>query len=175
MSIDGSDKASSASDLTLHFLTNALQVAMDDPLLVRRLERLGNLPGERASRSGSEATASGSTLIATWRFRFVSVARYTSPIPPTPICAVTSYGPRRAPGVRDTTDSSRRDYRWLGADAYPTQCVRVTRTAAASEARGTWRSLRRSRPTRSRVQWPAPQTTRPERDCRMPSMTRRGR
>jgi hypothetical protein len=38
--------------------------------------------------------------MATARFRFVSVARYTSPIPPTPICAVTSYGPRRVPGVR---------------------------------------------------------------------------
>jgi hypothetical protein len=32
------------------------------------------------------------------RFRFVSVARYTSPMPPTPIWAVTSYGPRRVPG-----------------------------------------------------------------------------
>jgi hypothetical protein len=31
-----------------------------------------------------------STLTATWRFTFVSVARYTSPIPPTPIWAVTS-------------------------------------------------------------------------------------
>jgi len=29
-------------------------------------------------------------LIATARFRLVSVARYTSPIPPAPICEVTS-------------------------------------------------------------------------------------
>ena len=35
------------------------------------------------------------------RFRLVSVARYTSPMPPTPIWAVTSYGPRRLPGARD--------------------------------------------------------------------------
>ena len=34
--------------------------------------------------------------------RFVSVARYTSPIPPTPIWAVTSYGPRRVPRANDT-------------------------------------------------------------------------
>ena len=28
---------------------------------------------------------------------FVSLARYTSPIPPTPICAVIAYEPRRVP------------------------------------------------------------------------------
>src|SRR5438094_9071674 len=39
--------------------------------------------------------------MATARFKFRSVARYTSPIPPTPIWAVTSYGPRRVPGVND--------------------------------------------------------------------------
>jgi hypothetical protein len=44
----------------------------------------------------------GQTLIATWRFSFVSVARYTSPMPPAPIWAVTSYEPRRVPGVRAT-------------------------------------------------------------------------
>jgi hypothetical protein len=37
-----------------------------------------------ARRSGSRATAAGSTLIATWRSSFVSLPRYTSPIPPAP-------------------------------------------------------------------------------------------
>ena len=37
--------------------------------------------------------------MATARFRLLSVALYTSPIPPTPIWAVTSYGPRRVPAV----------------------------------------------------------------------------
>ena len=38
--------------------------------------------------------------MATARFRLMSVALFTSPIPPTPIWAVTSYGPRWVPGVR---------------------------------------------------------------------------
>jgi hypothetical protein len=37
--------------------------------------------------SASRATAAGNTLIATSRPSFVSVARYTSPIPPAPSCA----------------------------------------------------------------------------------------
>src|SRR5262245_14587173 len=41
--------------------------------------------------------------MATARFRLVSVARYTCPMPPSPICAETSYGPRRVPGVRAKT------------------------------------------------------------------------
>ena len=44
----------------------------------------------RASRSGSLANASGSTLSATSRPSVVSRARYTCPIPPSPIKAVTS-------------------------------------------------------------------------------------
>ncbi len=36
------------------------------------------------------ATEAGSTLIATGRFRLLSVARYTSPMPPSPIGAVIS-------------------------------------------------------------------------------------
>ena len=43
---------------------------------------------------------SGSTLTATVRFRLVSVARYTSPMPPTPRGETISYGPRRVPGCR---------------------------------------------------------------------------
>ena len=37
--------------------------------------------------------------MATWRFIFVSAARYTSPIPPAPSEPRISYGPRREPGV----------------------------------------------------------------------------
>ena len=37
--------------------------------------------------------------MATCRFRFVSVARYTSPIPPTPSRETTSYGPTCVPGL----------------------------------------------------------------------------
>ena len=37
--------------------------------------------------------------MATCRFSLVSVARYTSPIPPAPMAETISYGPRRVPGV----------------------------------------------------------------------------
>ena len=40
---------------------------------------------KRARRSASPATSAGSTLIATSRPSVVSVARYTSPIPPWPM------------------------------------------------------------------------------------------
>ena len=55
---------------------------------------------KRASRSGSAASAAGSTFSATSRPSLVSVARYTSPMPPAPIGATTSYAPRRLPGDR---------------------------------------------------------------------------
>jgi hypothetical protein len=42
----------------------------------------------------------GSTVMMTARLRRLSVDRHTSPMPPAPICAVTSYGPRRVPGSR---------------------------------------------------------------------------
>jgi hypothetical protein len=51
-----------------------------------------------ASRSGSAAKLSGRILSATSRFNLVSRARYTSPIPPTPMTDWISYGPRRKPG-----------------------------------------------------------------------------
>src|SRR6266496_1896502 len=54
----------------------------------------------RTSRSASLAKRSGSTLIATSRFSFVSRARYTSPMPPAPRAETISYGPSRWPGVR---------------------------------------------------------------------------
>ena len=38
--------------------------------------------------------------MATVRSRRVSVARYTSPIPPAPMSTVISYGPKRVPAVR---------------------------------------------------------------------------
>ena len=53
---------------------------------------------KRAMRSASAMSASGSTLIATSRPSFVSVARYTSPMPPAPTGARISYDPRRRPG-----------------------------------------------------------------------------
>jgi len=40
--------------------------------------------------------------MATARPRFVSVARYTSPIPPAPICSAISYAPILVPGVSAT-------------------------------------------------------------------------
>ena len=55
---------------------------------------------EPREASASAATDAGSTLIATLRFRLVSVARYTSPMPPAPICSVSKKTPRRLPGVR---------------------------------------------------------------------------
>ena len=45
---------------------------------------------KRARRSASPATSAGSTLIATARPSFVSVARYTSPMPPAPSGVVIS-------------------------------------------------------------------------------------
>ena len=44
----------------------------------------------RASRSGSCANESGRILSATSRSSFVSRARYTSPMPPSPMLAMTS-------------------------------------------------------------------------------------
>ena len=52
----------------------------------------------RASRSRSAESSAGRTLTATWRPRRVSSARKTSPIPPEPSGAMTSYGPSRVPG-----------------------------------------------------------------------------
>ena len=42
----------------------------------------------------------GQHLDRNCRFRFVSVARYTSPMPPAPRAERISYEPRRAPGLR---------------------------------------------------------------------------
>src|SRR6266498_1705764 len=56
----------------------------------------------RASVSASAATDSGKTLIATSLSSFLSRALYTSPIPPAPRGAKTSYGPSREPAFRDT-------------------------------------------------------------------------
>src|SRR5687768_11869645 len=59
---------------------------------------------KRARRSASAATAGRSTLIATSRCNFASRARYTSPIPPAPICGPTSYAPSRCPESDDGLD-----------------------------------------------------------------------
>src|SRR5438093_9129974 len=58
------------------------------------------------------AKSGGSILMATLRSSRVSRARYTSPIPPAPIGATISYGPRRVPEVivteRDDYNGPRR-------------------------------------------------------------------
>jgi len=56
--------------------------------------------------------ASGRTLIATCRFRLLSVARYTSPMPPTSTWAVISYGPIRAPGAKATASGDLQEMAW---------------------------------------------------------------
>ncbi len=48
---------------------------------------------KRATRSGSDANVGGRTLMATCRPSAVSVARYTSPMPPAPSSDSIRYGP----------------------------------------------------------------------------------
>src|SRR5262249_30952087 len=60
----------------------------------------------RFSRLGSAATSAGRTLTATSRASRVSLARQTSPIPPAPRGASTSYGPSRAPEASVMTSPS---------------------------------------------------------------------
>ena len=58
-----------------------------------RMIQAGDNPGfalEALERSGSSDRCPGSVLIATVRFRRVSTARYTSPMPPAAIRACTS-------------------------------------------------------------------------------------
>ena len=54
----------------------------------------------RRNASGSAATLSGSTLIATSRPSRASVARYTSPIPPAPSWDTMRNGPSRDPATK---------------------------------------------------------------------------
>lgn len=71
-----------------------------DVRMVQRRERLRfALEPCQAFGVGSECV--WEILIATWRPSVVSVARYTCPIPPSPMGAAISYKPRRVPGVRD--------------------------------------------------------------------------
>src|SRR5262245_24565308 len=63
---------------------------------------------KRRRRSGSCEKDSGRTLIATSRFRRSSRARYTSPIPPAPMCETVSYGPNRVPAAIIPAASFRR-------------------------------------------------------------------
>src|SRR4029434_3824912 len=53
---------------------------------------------------------SGSTFSATSRCNFVSRARYTSPISPTPRSDRTSYAPTRVPGESDIGPFKESDY-----------------------------------------------------------------
>src|SRR5258706_16101640 len=62
----------------------------------------------RTTRSLSSKNASGRILRATSRASFVSVARYTSPIPPAPRGERISYGPTREPGCSISCAESKR-------------------------------------------------------------------
>src|SRR5215470_12086386 len=55
----------------------------------------------RSRVCGDAVIPPGKTFIATSRSRRVSLARYTSPIPPAPSGLTISYGPRRVPGGWD--------------------------------------------------------------------------
>ena len=71
-----------------------------DVRMVQGRERL-RFALEPCQAFGRKRMRLGGFLIATWRPSVVSVARYTCPIPPSPMGAVISYTPRRVPGVRD--------------------------------------------------------------------------
>ena len=70
--------------------------------------RIGTWPdllsGDRAGKG--QPSAARPTIVTELECLFVSRARYTSPMPPSPILAVTSYGPRAVPGIRDMGQSS---------------------------------------------------------------------
>src|SRR5215813_5879931 len=55
---------------------------------------------KRCLRTGSAEYCAGRILMATVRSRRVSLARYTSPIPPAPSGPTISYGPSFVPAVR---------------------------------------------------------------------------
>src|SRR5437773_10871808 len=67
---------------------------------------------KRTLSCASLANSAGRILMATARSSRVSRARYTSPIPPAPMGATISYGPRRVPEVivteRDDYNGPRR-------------------------------------------------------------------
>src|SRR5262250_2907907 len=58
---------------------------------------------KRRFRTGSVENCAGRILMATLRSNRVSLARYTSPIPPAPRAATISYGPNFAPFFNATT------------------------------------------------------------------------
>ena len=64
---------------------------------------------KRASRSRIVREGFGQDFDRDLTTKSVSVARHTSPMPPTPIWAEISYGPRRVPAVRATASGC--DYR----------------------------------------------------------------
>src|SRR5262252_3691453 len=59
---------------------------------------------KRCLRTGSHENSFGRIFRATMRSSRVSVARYTSPMPPAPRGETTSYGPSLWPGARDISD-----------------------------------------------------------------------
>ena len=65
-----------------------------------RLEMVFASRSNRCFRSGSEATCSGRTLMATVLSSLVSRALYTSPMPPASMAETISYGPSFAPASK---------------------------------------------------------------------------
>src|SRR5262245_24937315 len=97
-----------------------------------RLETVRASRSKRWRRSGLPARCSGRTLIATVRSRRVSRARYTSPMPPAPSGASTSYGPSFAP---------------LGKGMEGVRAVRIAEEARAAPGPNSLRARRlRQRP-----------------------------
>ena len=64
-------------------------VDVRDVRMIQRRERLRFALKPREA-IGIRREGVGRILIATWRSSLVSVARYTCPMPPSPICAVIS-------------------------------------------------------------------------------------
>src|SRR5678815_1285234 len=88
---------------------------------------------KRARRSESPVIARGRTLIATSRPSFVSRARYTSPMPPAPSGAPSSYWPNRVPGwIGMTRQHSSESIPRGGSAPAPDQRIQAPLTAAIS-------------------------------------------
>ena len=84
-------------------------VNLRDVWMVQRRQRL-RLALEPRDPVGVAGKRYGQILSATSRSRRVSRARYTSPMPPAPRCAMTSKTPMRVPGVSAMRPTTARLY-----------------------------------------------------------------
>ncbi len=87
--------SSSGADKPMFFGRRRLRATSGEryrPLLSRDSATRALAPRARngATRSWSAATSGGSTLMATWRLKRLSCARYASPVPPLPIRSAES-------------------------------------------------------------------------------------